>query len=113
MTFIKCAVSLVLAGIAVSASAQSVPDDVRCLALSNTFAKNATEEPARQAASKALLFYLGRLDARGDPAAVKSAIQSAKIDSKTAPADMSACLARVKNAARSIETVGKAPPAGR
>jgi hypothetical protein len=113
MKIIKFAGSMLLAAAAIPAAAQSIPDDVRCLALSNAFAKNATEEPARQAASRALLFYLGRLDARGDPQAIRSAMQSSKIDPKTAPTDMSACSTRFANAAQTMESLVKAAPPGK
>lgn len=102
-----------VAGMAIPAAAQSLPDDVRCLALSNAFAKSATEEPARDAASRALIFYLGRLDARGDPQAVRSAMQSSKIDPKTAPTDMSACSSRFANAAQAMQALVTAPQPGK
>jgi hypothetical protein len=104
---------LFLAGIAIPAFAQSVPDDVRCLALSNAFAKSAKEEPARQAATRALFFYLGRLDAHGDRPAVRSAMQNSKIDPKVAGAQMTACSNRFANAAREMESLVKAAPPGR
>ena len=113
MKIVKIIGGLFVAGIAVPAAAQSIPDDVRCLALSNAFAKSATEEPAREAASRALLFYLGRLDARGDPQAVRSAMQSSKIDPKTAPTEMTACSTRFANAAQAMQSLVKAAPGGK
>jgi len=110
MDIIKRAIALSLAGIAVPATAQSITDDVRCLALSNGFAQKATEVPAREAASKALIFYIGRLDARGNPQAIKSAMLSGNIDGKTASVEMNACIKRFANAAKAIEALGKAPP---
>ena len=107
MKIIKAVGGLFVAGIAIPAAAQSIPDDVRCLALSNAFAKSSTEEPAREAASRALLFYLGRLDARGDAPAVRSAMQSSKIDPKTAPTEMSACSSRFANAAQAMQSLVK------
>src|SRR6188508_1137946 len=105
---IKFAVGLSLAGITAPAFAQSIPDDVRCLALSNGFSQSATEGPARDSAGKVMLFYLGRLDARGDPQAVRSAMQSTKIDQKTASAEMTACARRVETAAQAIQSTAKA-----
>lgn len=107
MKIIKIVGGLLAVGIAIPAAAQSIPDDVRCLALSNAFAKSATEEPAREAASRALIFYLGRLDARGDPQAVKTAMQNSKIDPKTAPTEMSACSTRFANAAQAMQSLVK------
>lgn len=110
---------LFLAAIAMPASAQSVPDDVRCLALSNAFAKSAKDENAQQAATRALLFYLGRLDARGDEQAVKTAMQSSKIDPKAASDEMTACSNRFASAAQKMQSLVKsaapapAAPSGR
>lgn len=113
MKIIKVAGGLFAAVMAMPVAAQGIPDDVRCLALSNAFAQSATEEPAREAASRALLFYLGRLDARGDPQAVRSAMQSTKIDPKTAPTQMSACSARFATAAQTMQSLVKAGPPGK
>lgn len=111
MKIIKTIGGLFIAAIAIPASAQTIPDDVRCLALSNAFAKSATEEAARDAASRALIFYLGRLDARGDPSAVRSAMQNSKIDPKTAPDQMSACSTRFASAAQAMQSLVPAAPA--
>lgn len=113
MKIIKFVGGLFVAAVAIPAAAQSIPDDVRCLELSNAFAKSATEEPAREAASRALLFYLGRLDARGNPQAIKSAMQSSKIDPKTAPTEMSACSTRFANAAQAMQSLAKSAPPGK
>ncbi len=113
MNISKFASGLLLAGIAVPAFAQNIADDVRCLALSNAFAKNASEEPARQAASRALDFYLGRLDARDDKQAVRSAMQSTKIDPKSAPAEMTACSTRFAKAASTMQSLAKPAAPGR
>lgn len=110
MKIIKVVGGLLIAGIAIPTAAQSIPDDVRCLALSNAFAKNAADEQAREAASRALIFYLGRLDARGDPQAVRNAMQSAKIDPKTAPTEMSGCSTRFANAAQAMQSLVKPVP---
>jgi len=110
MKIIQIVGGLFIAGIAIPTAAQSIPDDVRCLALSNAFAKSAADEQAREAASRALIFYLGRLDARGDPQAVRNAMQSSKIDPKTAPTEMSGCSARFANAAQAMQSLVKPVP---
>jgi hypothetical protein len=98
---------------AAPAPAQTIADDVQCLVLSNAFATGGKEEAARQAGARTLVFYLGRLDARGDPQAVKNAVQTVKIDPKTAAADMSACAARYERAVQAIQALGKPPEPGR
>jgi hypothetical protein len=102
-----------LVGLAAPAPAQTVVDDVRCLRLSNAFAQGATEEPMRQASARTLLFYLGRLDARADPQAVKNAMQTVKVDPKTASTDMVACAQRVEHAVQAMEALGKPPEPGK
>lgn len=113
MKVIKAVGGLFIAAIALPAAAQSIPDDVRCMALSNAFAKSATEEPAREAASRALLFYLGRLDGRGDAQAVRTAMQNSRIDPKTASAEMSACSTRFAHAAQAMQSLVRAAPPGK
>ena len=83
-------------------AAQSAPDDVQCAVLSAVFAQQASQEANKQVAARALAFYVGRLDARGNPQALKSQIAATKIDPKTAPASMTACAARLNQAARAL-----------
>jgi hypothetical protein len=109
----KFAGAFLIAGVAMPAAAQSIPDDVRCLALSNAFAKSAAEDPARKAASRSLDFYLGRLDARADKQAVASALRSVKIDPKSAPAEMTACSTRFAEAASRMQSLAKPREQGR
>ena len=113
MNIIKFAGVALLAGMSAPVPAQTVADDVQCLVLSNAFAKGGTEEAARQAGARTLVFYLGRLDARADPQAIKNAMQSIKIDPKTAPTDMSACAVRYEHAVQAIQALGKPPELGR
>ena len=93
-----------------AASAQSIPDDVHCLVLSNVFAKNGADPRGRQAAAQALLFYLGRLDGRADAGTLTNAMraQGGRIDSRTAATQMSACAARVAHAEQTIQILGRA-----
>jgi hypothetical protein len=102
-----------LAGMAAPVAAQTIANDVQCLVLSNAFATGGTEEAARQAGARTLVFYLGRLDARADPQAVKTAMQAVKLDPKTASAEMSACAARYEHAVQAIQALGKPPEPGR
>jgi hypothetical protein len=113
MKIIQFAGGALLAAIAAPVCAQATADDVRCLMLSNAFAQGATEDGARQAAARTLLFYLGRIDAHADPQAVKKAMETGKIDPKTAPADMSACAARFQKAAEAIQALGKPAQPGK
>lgn len=89
--------------------AQSVPDDVRCLLLSNGFAKSAKEERAKQIAAETLIFYVGRLDGRAASQVITDAMrgQASSIDPKTAGPEMTACAARVARAKQAIQALGR------
>ncbi|MDE2302837.1 MAG: hypothetical protein KGK11_09785 [Sphingomonadales bacterium] len=50
----------------VAAAAQSVPDDMRCLMLSQIFARTEKDTKKRTVAAQSMFFYLGRLDGRAD-----------------------------------------------
>ena len=91
------------------ASAQTVPDDVRCMLLSNMFATGARDEKARNVAAQSLGFYIGRLDGRADPQGIVTAkrAQPSSIDPKTAGPAMDVCASRLARAAQSIQALGK------
>jgi hypothetical protein len=114
MKISKLVAALFLVAIGTPALAQSVPDDVRCLVLSNIFSRNAKETPGRESAAKSLLFYLGRLDGRADVRTITNAMRAlnGKIDPKTAPAEMSACAARIVHAQQTIQAAGRAAASG-
>jgi hypothetical protein len=108
------AAGLLILGLVSSAQAQTVPDDVRCLLLSNMFAKQGGNERGRQVAAQSLLFFAGRLDARANTQAVTAAMraQRSAIDAKTASTGMSACAVRVQRAQQMLQAAGRAaaPP---
>ena len=108
MTASKFAVALLIVGIASPASAQTVPEDVRCMLLSNIFAKGAADEKVRNRAAQNLAFFMGRLDDRSDPQGIVSAIriQASSIDAKTAGPAMEACASRMARAAQSMQALG-------
>lgn len=96
-----------------AASAQSVSDDVHCVVLSGAFAANGSTDNAKQIAGRTMAFYVGRLDGRGNPQAIKSQIQATKIDPKTASAGMVACANRMNQAGRALLPGPAAPTGGR
>ena len=82
-----------------TAQAQSQPSDVRCLLLSNLYAKQAEDEKARATARQASFFYLGRVT--GPAADIRARLSDeAKTLSSTNGGDaMAACAnAMVKRA---------------
>jgi hypothetical protein len=109
MKISKIAAALLLLTASAPVFAQSVPDDARCLVLSNAFAKGATDTRARQAAAQSMIFYLGRLDGRAAPRVIADAMraQSDKIDPKTASSEMNACAGRVGHAMQAIQALTK------
>jgi hypothetical protein len=108
MTASKFAIALLIAGSLSPASAQSVPEDVRCMLLSNIFAKGASDEKARNVAGQNLAFYIGRLEGRANPQAIATAMraQASSIDPKTSGPAMDACASRLARAAQSIQAIG-------
>jgi hypothetical protein len=114
MTIRNVALVTLAFGLALPASAQTVPEDVRCLMLSNLFAKAAANDQAKQLAGKSLAFYLGRLDGRATPEALAAAMraQAPTIDPKGAGPAMNACAARLARAEQSVQAAGRAvvPP---
>lgn len=115
MNISKLAASLLLLAPAPSAAAQTLPQDVRCLMLSNMFAAIATDPAGRQAAAQSLIFYVARLEGRGDARMIATVMraQRATIVAQTASADMLACGTRMQRASQVIQDAMKAaaPPA--
>jgi hypothetical protein len=109
MTAGKFAIGLLIAGSLSPASAQSFPEDVHCMLLSNIFAKGASDEKARNAAGQNLAFYIGRIEGRADPQAIATAMraQASSIDPKTSGPAMDACGSRLARAAQPIQASGK------
>jgi hypothetical protein len=105
---------LLVLGLVSSAHAQTVPDDVRCLILSNMFAKEGSDARVKGAAAQSLLYYVGRLEARANAQAITAAMRAQRtaIDARTAPTQMGACAARLQRAQQMIQAAGRAaqPP---
>jgi len=110
MTIKKLALATLMLSCALPASAQTVPDDVRCLMLSNFFTKAATDDRAKQVARQTLIFYLGRLDGRATPQALTAAMraQAPTIDPKAAGPAMNACAARLGKAQQAVQAASRA-----
>lgn len=105
----KVAAAVMLIGMNPPVSAQSVPEDVRCLLLSNGFARGAKDERAKQVAAETLIFFVGRLDGRATSQVVTNAMrsQASSIDPKNAGPEMTACAARVARAKQAIQVLGR------
>jgi len=95
---------------ATAAHAQTVADDARCLFLSNAYASRATDPARRQIATSAGAYFLGRLDGRASPAAIRTAFaESGKLKTAEASSLMNACVRRAERAdMRMREVLGPA-----
>ncbi len=95
---------IVSLGSAGSASAQSLNDDVKCFLLSTGMAKQAAQQNVRNSATLAAAFYLGRIDGRALPAALKAAVraQGTGMDGASAGKAMQACAARAEIANKTL-----------
>ncbi|MBW8754008.1 MAG: hypothetical protein JF595_07625 [Sphingomonadales bacterium] len=116
MTIRKFALFLALAGLAPPATAQSVTDDLRCLLLSNAYAKlPSAAGPAKQIAIQNVVFYAGRLDGRADPRTLASAVRAnvGPIEPRAAATQVMACAERVKRSIEALQANVRAalPPA--
>ena len=105
----KVVAAVLLIGVSPPVSAQSVPEDVRCLLLSNGFARGAKDERAKQVAAETLVFFVGRLDGRAAPQVLTNAMrsQATSIDPKNAGPEMTTCAARVARAKQAIQALGR------
>ncbi len=94
-------------GMAAPLDAQSVNDDVRCLLVSNAFARGEKDPAKNQIAKIAGAFYLGRLDTRLSTAELKAALlaQSKTMTPAAAGPVMNGCVRRL------LQKSGAAGPA--
>jgi hypothetical protein len=87
--------ALAAATLSAQTSARTVTDDARCLFLSNAFATQATDPARRQLAVSTGAFFLGRLDGKASPAAIRGAFNAnGSLTVVQAKAMMNACVAR-------------------
>jgi hypothetical protein len=95
-----------------AASAQSVTEDARCLLVSSTYARTAKDPRARQVAQTASAFYLGRVDGRYSPAALKAALATGLklVSAGNAAGIMNTCAARLAQAETQIQAMAPALP---
>ncbi len=117
MNIAKFAAGLILVGAVSPAAAQSVPQDVRCLMISNLYAQASNDQRARQVALESLLFFTGRLDGRADARTITNTMraQAATINPATSAPEMNTCNQRVARSRQAIQVMGRAaaPPAAK
>lgn len=113
------AIGLLLAGVTLAsvlavtpAAAQTVADDARCLLVSSTYARSAKDPKARSVAQASSAFFLGRIDGRYPPAALKAALAAELklVNPANASGIMNACAARVAQAETRAQAAAPAPP---
>jgi hypothetical protein len=87
--------------------AQTVADDAKCLLVSNTYARTSTTQEARVIAGSTAAFYLGRIDGRVSPTALKAALaaQHKLLTAANGPAIMKACTERLGQVERSVSAM--------
>jgi hypothetical protein len=91
-----------------TASAQPA-NDMRCLLVSNLFAKSGKEPKAKRVGEVAAYFYLGRIDGRVSSDQLRTAMreQQKTVTAENAGAVMAACARRMEASARSVQAVGR------
>jgi len=105
--------SILAAGLAAPAIAQSVDADVNCLLASNVFARAEKDPAKKQLAMAASVFYLGRLDARISTIQLKTAVAglSKSMTAASLGPTMTACAARLRDKGVALQAAGGPPPA--
>jgi hypothetical protein len=102
LAFCGVLVSALLLGI--PGSAQSVDEDVRCLSLGTAFQGSAKEAAAKQAASAATLYFLGRVSARVPPGELKNRylVQATGLKAESAGPMMNVCFKQMQAQGRAV-----------
>ena len=90
-------------------AAQSTDQDVRCLMASNVFATQEKDPAKKQVALSSAFFYLGRLNAKANPAQLKAQIlaQSKALTAETAGQIMTACAQEVGAKQQMMQGIGQ------
>lgn len=86
--------------------------DVRCLILSNAFAKTGINPQAKKAAESSAFYYLGRIDGRIGDAQLRAALEghAKTIKAATAGAEMQACVRRMQASGMRVQSLAPRPP---
>ncbi len=108
MKFFSVALAIAVAATPAALGAQGGGDDVRCLMVSNIFAKSTKEPKAKQIAQSAKLFYGGRASqlAAADLEAAMVA-QKDRIAAANAGALMNACAQAMDQSLKIIQSTGQ------
>ncbi|MCA1653612.1 MAG: hypothetical protein ABR588_01030 [Sphingomicrobium sp.] len=106
---ISAAVALGLTVLSAPAAAQGVDQDVRCLLLSNAFAKAEKDPAKRNIAVGSGLYYFGRVDARLSGDALRNQIlaQGKLLTNQNAGPLMTACAQQLQVRQRLLLTLGQ------
>jgi hypothetical protein len=112
MRVVSLTLAAFISSLSAVASAQTVADDARCLLVSSTYARTAKDPRARQVAQTASAFYLGRVDGRYSPAALKAtlAAELKLVSAGNAASIMNACAARLAQAETQIQAMAPGAP---
>ena len=106
----RLAFILLCGALAAPAAAEAPPEDVRCLIVSNVFAKAAKEEAGRRRATMAAFYYLGRVTAQTSASAdIKASIaaQGPSVSMANSGVIMTRCATRMDEAAKTLQSVAQ------
>jgi hypothetical protein len=108
--FIISCVAMCVSGFAAApAVAQDPGSDVRCLLVSNVFARIEADATRKQLAQASAVYFTGRAAARLSPAQIKAQIvaQSKSVDKTTGGPIMTACAKRFQQDQRMMQAIGQ------
>lgn len=99
-----CAIGAITA----PASAQDVGSDVRCILVSNVFARIETDATRKQLAQASAMYFTGRVTGRLSAPQIKAQIlaQSKSVDKNTGGPIMTACAKRFQQDQRMMQGIG-------
>ena len=109
MNFRLVTVAALAAAIASPAPAQKVDNDVRCMLLSNVFARSEKDTGRQKVAEVASIYYFGRVDARLSGDALRRAIldQGKSMSAASAGPAMTACARTMQQRRLAFQSLGQ------
>ena len=108
-TIISSVALCAIGAIAAPASAQDVGTDVRCILVSNVFARIETDATRKQLAQASAMYFTGRVTARLSAPQIKAQFlaQSKAVDKYNGGPIMTACAKRFQQDQRMLQGIGQ------
>ncbi|QQV76712.1 hypothetical protein H5J25_15010 [Sphingomonas aliaeris] len=108
-TIISSVALCAIGAIAAPANAQDAGSDIRCILVSNVFARIETDATRKQLAQASAMYFTGRVTARLSAPQIKAQIlaQSKSVDKNNGGPIMTACAKRFQQDQRMMQGIGQ------